>query len=391
MRAGGWLILVFGLWLSLAASAPKTLSAQGDSPTFLPVSYGQDIPGTISAEAFFDHWQIDAQAGDVMQIVMTGANGLAPLVGVLDPSRTLQAASIEGAPDGAVSLTYTVPEGGRYIVVATRAGSELGTTTGSYRLRIDNLNPQPTPTPPGFAPLTPVACGAGATFAEADPALSISFEREQFDAVAYSIRVYGFDGFDPVMRLETGERDVCISDSADARGDRILFPDGAAYTRSPDDLFATAQLVLSEGDFAEGSVRLTFANLNTNGSQGRFAAVIGGFRIEPAEDSDRLTLQLAESVVERGGSALIYVIGANNRLDPTLLWDDQRCDDAGRRACSDVPGIAGAGVALNNGVQMLGDRFDAGVRLTTPDLREVQVVSFGGTTRGEYALVIYGN
>ncbi|MBK8023254.1 MAG: hypothetical protein IPK19_17955 [Chloroflexi bacterium] len=388
MRAGVRAAIKLGIGLAIFSLVQGSLLAQGDSPSFLPASLGQDIPGTISEEAFFDHWQIDVQQGDVLQIVMTGSDGLAPLIGILDPARTLQAASDEGAPDGAVSLTYTVPLGGRYIVVATRAGSELGTTVGSYVLRIENLNPQPTPTPLGYAPLVPIDCGDGTTLTEATPYLSVRLRREPFDAVNYSIRVYGFEGFDPVLHVETDSGESCVGTMADAMGDRILFPDGDVFTRSPDDLFATAQRVLTEADFADGDVRLTFANLN--GTQGRFAAVIGGFRIEPADDQDTLILQLAPDVAMQGGSALVYTIGVNNRLDPTLLWADQRCDDAGRRTCAEVPAIAGGGIVLNNGVEILGDRFDAGVRVTAPDPVEVQIVSFGSTTRGEYAVVVYG-
>jgi hypothetical protein len=118
--------------------------------------------------------------------------------------------------------------------------------------------------------------------------------------------------------------------------------------------------------------------------------VIGGFRIEPGDDLDTVAVELAPAVADAGGSVLLYAIGVNNRLDPTLYWQEHRCDDAGRRGCTDVPSINGGGIRLNNGVSIEGDRFDAGALINTPGEVEYHVISFGGTTRGEYALVLYG-
>ena len=91
----------------------------------------------------------------------------------------------------------------------------------------------------------------------------------------------------------------------------------------------------------------------------------------------------------QGISALLALIGINNRLDPALLIGAGRCDDAGTRTCPDFPSLMGAGVRLNNGVALVGDRFDAGVRFTSAYRTDVQAVSFGGTTRGEYGIVIF--
>lgn len=371
--------------LLMTLFAASGLLAQ-EQASRLPIFYGEEVAGTISSEVFFDHWLLDAETGEQVRVTMTGSDGLSPLIGILDPGQNLQATSTEGAVNGAVSLTYTIPQRGTYTIVATRAGSQIGTTTGSYRMLIDNLNPQPIPTPDAFSLIDgPFTCGE----TTAVSFFAIDFGREEFDAVSYSVRVYGFDGFQPVLQIQTdSETPICITTPANALGDQVSFPGEPAITLTDADLAATVQHILTEPDFTQGFVRLTVGNLGD--ADGRFAMVIGGFRIEPAADFDPFTIQLSPEAVDAGRSAVVYAIGVNNRLDPRVEWAEAACDDAGRRTCEDVPPITGSGVVFNEGVSVLGDRFDAGTALTTGDYRIMSVISFGGTTRGEYALLVYG-
>jgi hypothetical protein len=87
-------------------------------------------------------------------------------------------------------------------------------------------------------------------------------------------------------------------------------------------------------------------------------------------------------------------VGANSRLDPFMRFADSRngCDDAGRRACADVPPVTGAGVVFGAGGSVTGDRFDAGLSFEPGTLgwREIALGSFSGSTSGDYALLITG-
>jgi hypothetical protein len=90
------------------------------------------------------------------------------------------------------------------------------------------------------------------------------------------------------------------------------------------------------------------------------------------------------------------MIGASDsRLDPFVRLDTPEgieCDDAGRRGCDEVPSITGAGVAINDGVTITGDRFDAGLRLAPghPDPLTLELSSRKSGTYGEYALLVIG-
>ncbi len=373
-----------GIMAFISVMIFASVRAQEDAPSSLPIPLDVAITATISAEAFFDHWLINVQAGDILQVTMTGTDGLAPLVGVVTPGRTLDASSSAGAVNGSVTVTYSVPQDGGYIIVATRAGSEIGTTVGGYSLLVRNLNPQPTATPDYTIFLPPsVPCGE----TTAMPIFSVSVLREAFDSVAYSIRVYGFDGFRPALLITLNDMQTCITTPADALGDSVIFPGETAITLGADDLATTAQAVIDE-DSQLIAIEIAIASLDPIPS-GRFVAVIGGFRLEPAHDSDPISGRINPIAGTQGISALLALIGINNRLDPALLIGAGRCDDAGTRTCPDFPSLMGAGVRLNNGVALVGDRFDAGVRFTSAYRTDVQAVSFGGTTRGEYGIVIF--
>jgi hypothetical protein len=370
-------LITFCLILLLASAA----LAQ-DTPSSLPIDYGQRVSGSISDDAFFDHWQLNASAHDRIYARMTGADGLRPLIGILSAGGSLLARSADGAPNDTVDLSFDAPETGLYILVATRVENERGTSTGSYTLSVENTNPQPTRNPQ-YQDVT-FACGTG----EATAAASIHFSRDDTDNGAYSIRVYGLDGFQPVIRVQSGSTDVCAAEPADALGDVITLPGEPSITLAQADLAHTTQYVINAANTPDpASITVTVGSLN--GQTGRYLAVIGGFAIEPIGDFDTLEARLAPRPAQGSAPLLLYVIG-DGRLDPSVIAPDGRCDDAGRRGCESMPLAAGAGVVFNNGARVIGDRFDAGARLTDAAPNQLQIISFGGTTHGAYTLLLIG-
>src|SRR5690606_19274848 len=121
-----------------------------------------------------------------------------PLVGILTEGGTLLARSDEGAANGTVSLEFDVPEGGTYIIITTRAGNEAGTSSGTYTLRVDRLVE---PTRSADFQDVVFQCGTG----EATALVTFEFKREDADNGAYSMRVYGLDGLQPVIRVQSGD------------------------------------------------------------------------------------------------------------------------------------------------------------------------------------------
>ena len=365
-------MLLFGRGASVRAQ---------DGPTLLPINYGQEVSGAINDQQFFAHWELVTHAGDHFVVRMTGAAGLRPLIGILGPDGTLLARSDDGAVDGTVELDFTAPAVDAYRIVATRVGNQSGTTSGTYVLRVDLLDSPPA-RDPAYQDVT-FLCGA----VEATALATIRFAREPADNGAYSLRVYGLDGFQPVIRVQTDGQDTCTSDPADAVGDVIALPGERPITLT--DASATAQVILTSENADPQAMLVTIGSVADQ--TGRYLAVIGGFNVEPSTDTDDYAVRLAPRPAQGGAPLLIYAVGLNNRLDPGISGDLGTCDDAGRRGCEALPSFDGAGVIFNGGVRVIGDRFDAGIRIDDAAQHYLQVLSFSGTTHGDYALFLLGS
>lgn len=143
-----------------------------------------------------------------------------------------------------------------------------------------------------------------------------------------------------------------------------------------------------------GNVELTLAG--ARGVPGRYMAIIEGFNIADRLDRDFVSVRLGPLTADSTSLLLYMVAEENSRLDPSVEWLEagQVCDDAGRRDCADVPSMDGAGATLHDdpGANILGDRFDAGLRLTpgNPDPIGIELRAFRGDTTGDYSLVVIG-
>jgi len=125
-------------------------------------------------------------------------------------------------------------------------------------------------------------------------------------------------------------------------------------------------------------------------------AFIEGFQIADAFDTDFVSVRIGPLAAESTSMDLYMVAAENSRLDPQveLLAAGLVCDDAGRRGCADVPSFNRAGATIHEGeaTTIVGDRFDAGLRLNpgSPDPLGIELRAFNGNTTGEYALVVIG-
>lgn len=373
------------LWLCGAGGA---FAQEDDAPTNEAVNYGDMVTGELSATAFFDLWRVDALAGDQIIIEMTGYDGLEPLIGILDSNGTLTARSEDATANGLAELEFTVPAAGEYTIVATRVGNETGMSTGGYSLLVGLVETAP-------APVTPYEqvefrC---ADF-EVTTAASLQFRQP---GRSQRIVVYGVDGFQPVIRIVSSHGDeaqTCTRDG-DGEGDSFTLPGEAPVTVSGESAaVAEVDLTLAEEQDL-GILTLTIGSVD--GAPGRYIAAISGFAIETAAEQDTLEARLGP-LAAQGSSLLVYMVDAepNGRLDPAVRFgqaaNDDICDDAGRRGCDDVPPVEDAGVLTADGLRLLGDRFDAGLRIPPGELASMSMVlgSFDGKTSGDYGLLLVG-
>ncbi|MCC6616017.1 MAG: hypothetical protein IT320_21285 [Anaerolineae bacterium] len=378
-------ILVVALIAGInSALAQPTNNIAGD------ITFGLSVNGTVSEDNMFQLWRFEAQAGNEIQIAMRATDGLAPLIGILDGGGNLVAASQDGEIDAAITLNYTIPADGEYMIVATRVGRDQGTTTGSYALSLGLTN-APAPTNANVREVT-FRCEA----AEIASALKITLDSSLVvEGINYRINVYGLDGFQTTVRVRSDLEvtNLCRRGSDDTHGDYVAVP-GETPVIIDEALEQNSFELEIEDPRILGDIFLLIGSQDA--APGRYMAVITGLSIEAPGQHDMVQLEVGPLAAQ--GEVLVYAVAvdaANSRLDPyvRLYPNEDGCDDAGRRGCDDVPSMADAGLRMADEFSLLGDRFDAGVRLRQGDLEPqlVEIGSFSGNTSGDYALIIVGS
>ena len=389
--------------LLCAAGFASAQEDEGDVRDEL-IDFGMTVSDAIGDRLIFDFYRFNAFRGDEIRITMTGMDGLAPLIGLSDGSREVFARSDldengaqlpDVAPNGTATLALTIQEDGQYIIIATRVGNEAGETTGAYTLTLQlELDS-------GGADLQAVTFRCGEAIGTT--ATTLEFGATD-DTEGYRLSVYGIDGFDPIIHariaIDTREPlETCSDDSQNMHGDIVML-DGETYqfieTADASPAFA-AQYGLRGGQNL-GVIELAIGSVDA--APGTFIAVLDGFKITDSLPEVFLDVRLGP--LARSTALRVYMVKVgNNRLDPQLtqliIVPDQPsieiiCDDAGVRECASTPSIAESGVVFNDGLEVLGGPFDAGLTLAPEDIERMTLI-FNGQNRnatGEFAIVLIG-
>ncbi len=380
------LVLAF---VSLAAAQDPA-----DVPFIGPIGLGQTVEDTLTPAAFFDWWQITLRQGDAIRVEMQASGGLEPLLGLLNENQDLVVRGEDGLPDSSVFITYEAPADGAYTIVATRVGNANGQSAGAYNLRVLLLNAA-VPTPDDLQDVT-FRCPNTAEV-EATTVLSLRLREDFFPELNYRVTVYGVDGFIPVIRVDLPEGDTPVSycnfSNEPLVGDRFTLP-GEAERTVPD----TDPLTAAETDISGVSQIVNLTIASRDGASGRYMLVLQGLQIGPQRDRDLIELALGPLVAQQGAVTVYMVGAADSRLDPFIATENETltCDDAGVRACENVPAATGAGV-VQTGVDgsertVTADRSDAGLILQpgAPIWLPLEFRAREDRTRGGYALIIIG-
>ncbi len=378
-RIGRVLLLSISLLLMLLCTVP--VAAQTDAPQVQPITFGMTVEETISATAAFDWWQIEATAGDQIDIEIEAYDGLAPVIGVLNAGGTLLDRSADGTPNGTLRLRYAFPESGTFIIVAGRAGLDAGTTTGRYVLRVERVG-APAAIDPAFQEVT-FLCEDQ----EVVTLATVSFHMDPSDMTSYRITVIGEQGFAPVIRFLSSEQstDECVLPRPEDRVRATLsLPDG---TQVPTDPTNSNQLVVSPNNTELGEMTMIIGA--ADGSSGQYIALLEGISIRPERDTDVFNVRLGPLPAE-STPLTVYMVQVYDRLDPVVLLDEQACDDAGGRGCEQVAPATGTGIQFEAYGNIVGDRFDGGALITDTEPHTLILSSFANRTQGIYALMLVG-
>lgn len=394
-------LLILGIFTMVLVLVPAmTLLAQDDGdpqptpeqPTDITIAYDDEVSDTITDDLFFDLFRFNGIEGETIVIRVTAADGLAPLIGLLDGARNLVAVSEEGAVNSEIELEYTVVSSGEHVINVTRVGRDVGTTTGSYTLLLRRASTQAT----RDNPYQDVTFRCGVT--DVTNAATIDFS--QLPDESYTFYLYGFDDFQPILRMNIdleGGFEQCSSDSQRLGGQVITLPDGETLTLADESPTNAAQFGAGQTDQIN---RITLTVGSIDGGAGRYMLVITGFNIDPAGGFDTVEFRMGPLAAASTSMTVYMVAQGSNRLDPFIkVFTDEEynipsatCDDAGRRDCENVLSFDGAGVIFDTDNSLIGDRFDAGV-LLAPGNTDQQTLEFSSrveSATGNYALVIIG-
>lgn len=114
------------------------------------MSAGDSVSGTLTATSFMHLYDFEGQAGEEITISMTGAGNLDAYLGLFDPAGEVIAEDDDSLGALNAVITVTLPQTGTYLIAATRAGIDEGTTVGDYTLEV-SAGQLETPAPTGFS------------------------------------------------------------------------------------------------------------------------------------------------------------------------------------------------------------------------------------------------
>jgi len=102
----------------------------------IELRFGEDVSGTLTEEHFRQIYTFTGDANDVISVTMSPTSGdLDPFLILAAPNGTILAVSDDDGNHTDASIDFTsLPSSGRFFIIATRFGQELGTTSGTYTL-----------------------------------------------------------------------------------------------------------------------------------------------------------------------------------------------------------------------------------------------------------------
>ncbi|MFP4324135.1 MAG: PPC domain-containing protein, partial [Anaerolineales bacterium] len=129
--------------LSLTSDAAPVPTAPAEdtaetAPDLREIAFGETASGQVSDLNVLSPYRFRARAGDEIVITMSAQNGLDPYLVLLRANQEPLAENDDYQPNvnRDAQITYTIPDDGAYIIVATRFEQAEGNTSGAYDLTL---------------------------------------------------------------------------------------------------------------------------------------------------------------------------------------------------------------------------------------------------------------
>ena len=324
------------------------------------------ISGRLDDDNPRDIYYVDGLRGEVIRFELTATDGdLDPVLGVFDDSGRMALFRDDTAGTSGVYYDLTMESTGRYFVVVGRFGYSLGTTSGSYDLRMTRKG---------------VLSERGSTLRYGDSVIGTisntnaevyyTFQAEQGDILTISM-VRSSGTLDPFLRVVDSDRFVIAEnddqhgETRNARLNALIIERSGTYivmaTRYDDSSGSFVLSVEEANNSGTGSTRL--APLPIGYGESRTSTLVHGqyerFYAFQASADDQVTIDMA-----RGGSGDLdsYLILADSDFTP-IAEDDDSGDGQNSR-------IIDYRIPADGKYHIIATRFDGSA----------------GTTVGEYRL-----
>ncbi len=216
-RSAAWLARL-ALAGALLVGAPAAWADAGRQEGGNQLAFGEPVTDTLDDANFRRVYAFRAQANDVISLSMTRLSGnLDPFLLLTDERGAILAWSDDDGPGADAQIHFKrLPADGRYFVIATRFGQELGTTSGEYALLLERVG----------------------TGAETDSVLRygesvVGRVTDEQPLVFYFLRAERGDVFDVIMRRTSGDLDPQVD---------IATVDGVVLASNDDDPLAEGTL-----------------------------------------------------------------------------------------------------------------------------------------------------
>lgn len=252
-----------------------------------------------------------------------------------------------------------------------------------------------------------VTCAEGASFTNGIEFLL----RDVPPGENFTATVIGMDGFDPVLAYinpDTGEV-RCSDDASNARNYQANLPTSGDVTAST----LNSQLSLTQNSSTVDNMSLVVGGYNSD--QGQFMLLVEGLAISADDDpGDVFSVQLTPGLVSSGEPLVVYMIAADNQLDPLFYLADTdlnpfvdgdgltvQCDDAGNaeRCWGTSSDLSQSTVTYRGDFALPGGEFDSMLEIPLTDFDPNPTESFYLTfvtssferrTNGNYVMVFQG-
>lgn len=198
-----------------AAFSSTLVQAQDDGSPETSLIYGAQITGEVTANNPRNIYFFDGLRGEVVSITLQTSRGdLDPIVTLVDSNgRIIMQRDDGGGSRNIVISAFTIPQSLRYYLIVGRFGMALGSTTGSFELKIERI---------GVSGESGSALRYGDSvinnITNMSPQVYYSFQAKQGDIVDITMQ-RNSGNLDPYIQVvNSGARVIAESDDIDGSG-----------------------------------------------------------------------------------------------------------------------------------------------------------------------------